>query len=246
MRSLFTTITTICLISLNFASPAHAQETIDVGVLKNQDLKVVQKQLYTKTDLKEFAVHAGVMPFDAFSITPKIEFSYANYFTDTLAWEGALGVGYGFKNSNYKQLAGPAYGIEPDVYRYLTSAIGNLQWAPVYAKMAYNGSNIFHYDVYGLAGGGLSVEQSFLPDKDLSFAPTVALGLGSRIFLADGSTLRIQIRNDVLFQQRAKTLDKQALYLKQNTTLSVGYTFDLRKMAKNAATSVSNKVGGSK
>ncbi len=226
------------LASLLCVQTAQAQETIDVGALQNKDFKVVQKQLYDKKNLREVAVHGGVMPFDAFSVTPKIDVTYANYTSDTMAWEVAVGAGYGLKNSNYKQLEGPAYGIEPDVYRYLTSVIGDVQWAPIYAKMAMNGQNIFHYDVYGIGGGGLTVEQSFLPDKDLSFAPTVTMGIGSRIFLANGSTLRVQLRDDFLLQQRAKTVDKQGLYLKQNITLSVGYTFDLRKMADDAKDAV--------
>jgi hypothetical protein len=44
----------------------------------------------------------------------------------------------------------------------------------------------------------------------------------------------VQLRDDFLLQQRAKTIDKKGLYLKQNITLSVGYTFDLRKMADDA------------
>ena len=143
---------------------AEARETIDVGALQNKDFKVVQKQL-RQTKLREVAIHAGVMPFDAFSVTPKLDVTYANYMSDTMAWELSVGGGYGFKNSNYKQLEGPAYGIEPDVYRYLTSVVSDVQWAPIYAKMAMNGQNIFHYDVYGIGGGGLTVEQSFFLTK---------------------------------------------------------------------------------
>ena len=232
------TATISFLVSLCWITSAEAQETIDVGALQNKDFKVVQKQLYDKQNLREVAVHAGIMPFDAFSVTPKLDITYANYMSDTMAWELSVGAGYGLKNSNYKQLEGPAYGIEPDVYRYLTSVVGDVQWAPIYAKMAMNGQNIFHYDVYGIGGGGLTVEQSFLPDKDLSFAPTVTMGIGSRIFLSNGSTLRVQLRDDFLLQSRAKTVDKQGLYLKQNITLSVGYTFDLRKMADDAKDAV--------
>lgn len=230
---------------------AHAQETIDVGALQNKDFKVVQKQLYDKENLREVAIHGGVMPFDAFSVTPKLDVTYANYLSESMAWEVAVGAGYGFKNSNFKQLEGPAYGIEPDVYRYLTSVIGDIQWAPIYAKMAMNGQNIFHYDVYGIGGGGLTLEQSIIPSEesnglDLSLSPTATLGVGSRIFLANGSTVRVQLRDDFLLQRREKTKDTQAFYLKQNITISVGYTFDLRKIAddaKDAVQGLTNKEG---
>ena len=234
------TLLSALLISSSVISTAHAQETIDVGALQNKDYKVVQKQLYDKENLKELAIHAGLMPFDPFSITPKVDVTYAQYFSDTMAWEVALGAGYGLKNGNYRRLQNTVYNVEPDVYRNLGSVIGDLQWAPVYAKMATNGRNIFHYDVYAIGGGGVSIEQSFLPDKSLDFSPTVSLGVGSRIFLKDGSTLRIQVRDDILFQRRAKTVDSQTFYPKQNIMVSVGYTFDLRKMADDAKDAVKN------
>lgn len=232
------TLLSALLLATTMISTADAQETIDVGALQNKDFKVVQKQLYDKQNLKELAIHAGLMPFDAFSITPKIDVTYAQYFSDTLAWEVAIGAGYGLKNGNYRRLMNTVYEVEPDVYKNLGSVIGDVQWAPIYAKMATNGQNIFHYDVYAIGGGGLSIEQSFLPDKSMAFSPTVSLGLGSRIFLPNGSTLRVQVRDDVLFQKRSKTVDSQTFYPKQNIMVSVGYTFDLRKMADDAKDAV--------
>jgi len=217
---------------------AMAQETIDVGILKNKDISVVQKQLYPKKDTSELAIHAGVMPFDPYSITPKIEVSYGKFMSETLGWEVNLGGGYGLKNGAYRELEGPAYGIAPDAYRYLGSVIGDVQWSPIYAKMAYDGKKIFHYDVYGLAGGGLTVEESFMPDTDFSFAPSISWGIGSRIFLKDGTIIRIQMRDDILFQKRAKTAETQGIYLKQNMTFSVGYTFSLSQVKDTATNAV--------
>lgn len=217
---------------LFLSTAAFAQQTIDVGLLKNEDIKVVQKQLYGKEGMKEISLHAGVMPFDAFSITPKFEGTYGMFMSDTLGWEVALGGGYGFTNTNYRYLED--FGKVPDAYQYLGSVIGDVQWAPLYAKMAYQGTKLFHYDVYSLGGGGLTVERAFMEDKDWSFAPTVSLGIGSRIFFSDGTILRVQLRDDFLLQKREKTVDTQGRYLKQNMTISVGYTFDLRKMAKDA------------
>ncbi len=220
------------------STSVFAQETIDVGLLKNEDVKVVQKQLYGKEGMKEISLHAGLMPFDAFSITPKFEGSYGMFMSDSMGWEVAIGGGYGFTNANYRHLED--FGTIPDAYRYLGSVIGDVQWAPVYAKMAVNGNKLFHYDVYTLGGGGLTVERAFMEDKSWSFAPTISAGIGSRIFFSDGTILRIQLRDDFLLQKRAKTVETQGLYLKQNLTLSVGYTFDLRKLAKDTK----NKVKG--
>jgi outer membrane beta-barrel protein len=218
------------LLLAGISTNAFAQETVDVGILKNKDISVVQKQLYNKKDKSEITLHAGLMPFDPYSITPKFELSYAKFTSETFGWEVSLGGGYGLKNSAFRELEGPAYAITPDVYRYLGSVIADVQWSPIYAKMAYDGKKIFHYDVYGLAGGGLTVEESFMPDTDFSYGPTMSIGLGSRIFLSSGSILRIQLRDDFVLQSRAKTAETQGLYLKQNMTLSIGYTiFDLGK-----------------
>ena len=212
------------LLLAGFSSNAIAQETVDIGILKNKDITVVQKQLYSKKDVTEISLHAGVMPFDPYSVTPKVELTYGKFSSETFGWEVSVGGGYGLKNSAYRELEGPAYGISPDVYRYLGSAIGNVQWSPIYAKMAYDGKKIFHYDVYGLAGGGITVEESFMPDTDFSYGPTVSVGIGSRIFLSSGSILRVQLRDDFVLQSRAKTAETQGLYLKQNLTVSVGFT----------------------
>ena len=89
-------------------------------------------------------------------------------------------------------------------------------------------NTVFHHDVYLLGGGGLTIEQSFMPDNDMSYSPTLALGIGARIFLPGDRMIRIQFRDDIMMQSRAKTEDTQGSFLKQNTLVSVGYTL-LRK-----------------
>ena len=205
------------------SSSAHAQDTVDIGVLKNSDIRVVQDLLYPKKGAQEFGIHVGTMPFDAYTFTPKVDFSYGQHLDEGLAWEVAVGAGYSLKNRAYKTLESASYGITPDAYRYLSSVIADVQYSPVYAKMnVFN--TVYHHDVYLLGGGGLTIEQSFMPDKDMSYSPTVAIGLGARIFLPTGGLIRIQIRDDIMIQSRAKTDETQGSFLKQNTLVSVGYT----------------------
>jgi outer membrane beta-barrel protein len=205
-------------------SVTFAQDAIDIGLLKHSDLRVVQKLVYTKTGKKEMGAHAGLMPFDAFTMTPKIDLSYGQHLSEELGWEVTLGGGYGLKNGTFRRLEGPAYAIAPDAYRYLGSVVADVQYSPVYAKLSWTGKEIYHHDLYGLLGGGVSIEQAFLPDKDLSIAPTIAIGVGARVFLTQSSTLRLQLRDDLLLQSREKTVETQSLYLKQNFALTVGYT----------------------
>lgn len=213
---------------LSATTAAHAQETIDVGVLRDEDISVVQNLLYPKKDHKEFGFHLGLMPFDAFTLTPLASLSAVLHRSETLGFELSLGGGYGLKNARYRELEGPAYAVAPDAYRYLGSALIDAQFSPIYAKMNILGSNVVHHDIYLLGGAGLTVEQSIIPDGDLAFSPTVGLGLGARVFLSKEAALRIQLRDDVMVQLREKTLDTQGWFLKQNVTVSVGYVL-LRK-----------------
>ena len=58
------------LFALTVGSNAHAQPAVDVGVIKDDDIKIVQKLLYPKADRLETGAHLAVMPFDAFTFTP--------------------------------------------------------------------------------------------------------------------------------------------------------------------------------
>jgi len=204
---------------------AQAQETIDIGSLKNTEIKVVQKILYTKAGKTEFGAHLGLMPFDAYTITPKIDLTYGQHLDENLMWEGGLGLGYGIKNGTFSELEGPSYGVTPDAYRYLSSVHAAVQYSPIYAKMTYDGARILHHDIYFLGGASLTIEQAFMEDASIAVAPGISVGVGARVFLPNGNILRVQLKDDILFQGRAKTAMVQGIYLKQNTALSVGYTF---------------------
>ena len=212
----------LMLTGLALASPALAQETVDVGVLKKEDIAVVQKLLYSKEGRTEFGGYVGWMPFDAYTTTPMLGIAVARHLSESLGVGVQLGGGYSLKNSAYKELEGPAYGVSPDAYRYLGSLMLDAQYSPIYAKMSWQGKNVLHHDIYGLLGVGLTVEQAMLPDNSLAFAPTLGPGIGARVFLSDKTMLRIQLKDDLLLERRVKTADTQGTFLKQNVSITVG------------------------
>lgn len=214
----------LLLTGLLTAGPALAQETVDVGVLKNEDIAVVQKLLYSKEERTEFGAYVGWMPFDAYTTTPMAGIHVARHLSETLGFGVQLGGGYSLKNSAYRELEGPAYGVSPDAYRYLGSVMLDAQYSPIYAKMSWQGNNVLHHDIYGLLGVGLTVEQAMLPDNSMAFAPTLGPGIGARIYLSDKSMLKVQLRDDLLLEQRQKTADTQGTFLKQNVSITVGYS----------------------
>jgi outer membrane beta-barrel protein len=201
-------------------SAASASETIDLGVIKQEDVRVVQKLLYPKEGRSEFGLHLGIMPFDAYVTSPNVQLSINQHLSDTLSVSGVVGGGYSFKTTTYKRLESPAYGVAPYAYRYLASALGGVEWAPVYAKM--NVSNtIIHFDAYLAARAGVTLESSILPGGGTPIAPTLSPGGGLRLFLSKGSALKLEIRDDLLLQPRSLT---GTLEFKQNANCTLGFT----------------------
>lgn len=200
---------------------ALAQETVDVGVIRESDVRVVQKLLYPKDGRTELGVHVGWMPWDAYLTTPNTQWSLDLHQSESFSYGGVLGLGYGLKNATYRELESPTYGVAPDAYRYLGSALVGVQYAPIYAKMNLNGARVLHHDVYGAARAGLTVEQSVIPSGGMAFAPTLSLGVGWRLFTGEKGALRVELRDDFLIERRDLT---QTTHLKQNANLTVGWS----------------------
>lgn len=207
---------------LLLGAPATAAETIELGVLRNEDIHVVQKILHPKEKRSEVGVHLGYMAFDAYVKSPNVQVSYARHLSETLAVSVIAGGGYGFKTRAYKQLESPAFGVAPYAYRYLGSVLAGVEYAPIYAKLNLDGARVLHFDVYGTLRAGFSVEQSVLPDGTLAFGPTLSPGIGARVFTGPRTALHVAFRDDLLIERRPLT---QSTDFKQNANVTVGLTF---------------------
>ncbi len=198
---------------------ALAQEALDVGVIRESDMAVVQKNLYPKAGRTEVSIQAGVMPFDAWLTTPNLQLGFDYHTSETIALSAAFGGGYGFKTAPYRELESPAFGAAPYAFRYLGSALVGAEWSPVYAKMAWNGAKVVHFDIFGTARGGVSVESSVIPAGGLAIAPTLSPGLGMRFFVGEKLAIRAEFRDDLLLEYRSIT---ESFALKQNANVSLG------------------------
>ena len=207
------------MLTLLLASHAFAEAPVDIGVLKNSEIRVVQKVLYTKEKRTEIGASLGVMPFDPFTVAPQAAVSITKHFSERFAGEAQLGGGYGFKTANYVELEGPTYGVAYEAYRYLASVQADLQWSPIYAKMNLGNGTILHHDVYVLAGVGATLEQSVFPSADITVAPTVPVGVGARVFVNEKTAVRVELRDSLLAEYRAQSA---TWGLKQNAAVTVG------------------------
>jgi outer membrane beta-barrel protein len=203
-------------------SAASAQETLDIGVLKDSDLQVVQNVLYPKDGRLEIGGHLGWMAFDPLLTTPNGQLSIDKHFSDSLSLSVLVGGGYGLKTLKYKELESPAYGVSPAAYRYLASALVGVSWAPIYAKMSLGGAKVVHFDIFGTLHAGATLESSVIPDGGITAAPTVALGVGMRFWVRDNLAVRLAIRDDLLVEYRPIT---GSWHFKQNAGVTLGVTW---------------------
>lgn len=212
------------MISLLLFAAAHAQSTpttpVDLGVLKDSDIRVVQRVLYTKEKRLELGGHLGLLPFDRFTWAPQLAATGGYHLSETFAVEARIAGGYGFENGFYQELSGPENGVAVEAYRYLASATVDAQWSPIYAKMNLGRGNILHHDVYALVGAGATLEQSVFPSGDLTVAPTLPIGIGTRVFVGENAALRFELRDNLMIERRVQS---QTTEFKQNIALTVGY-----------------------
>lgn len=211
------------LLSLSIA-PAHAEEpaakveTVDIGVIKNSDIKVVQRRLYAKDGKLELGVALGALPFDGFTFAPKVQLTGTKFLSEKFGLEAHVGGGYGLKTARYAYLESPAYGVAVEAYRYLADVQVDAHYSPIYAKMNL-GKSILHNDWYGLVGVGGTLEQSVLPAANVTVAPGVGVGVGTQVWAGKNVAVRAELRDDVMLEARAQS---GTMAVKQNLGVTVG------------------------
>ena len=211
-------------LALTLTPDASAQDMVDIGVLRNEDIAVVQNLLYPKQERTEVGVHLGLMPFDAYLWTPNAQLSFNKHMQENLSFSLVAGGGYGLKTAAYQEMESPSFGAAPYAYRYLASLLAGMEWNPIYAKLNLDGAHVVHFDVYLAGRAGVTLSESVIPLKQggMSASPTLSPALGARLWLNEDATLRVELRDDVLLQNRSVT---DTWHVQQNMNVTAGMTF---------------------
>lgn len=85
----------------------------------------------------------------------------------------------------------------PQVARYFGNVYGNVQFSPIYGKMALFGEWIIHHDLFFLGGLGLALDSA-----EWYVHPQVHMGVGERIYLFEWMALRAEVRGSAYPQGR--------------------------------------------
>jgi len=210
----------LALTALLFSSDAEAQDTLDLGTLKNEEITVVQKLLYPKTGRSEIAFQLGAIAFDPYMLAPKVQLSFESHRSETMSFGAQLGLGYGVGKRAYRTLGGPAYGVRPEAYRYLGSVTGGANWSPIYAKLNWQGVSVHHFDVYFPFVVGVTLERLAWGDEYFAIAPGVGVGVGVRLFQGDNGVLKLELRDDLIVEARKQS---GTVVPKQNVGIHLGF-----------------------
>lgn len=203
------------------ADPPAKVETVDIGVIKNSDMSVVQRRLYSKSGKLEVGVALGALPFDGFTFAPKAQLTGTLFLSEKFGIEAHVGGGYGMKTARYTYLESPAYGVAVEAYRYLADIQVDAHFSPIYAKMNF-GKKIVHNDWYGLLGVGATLEQSVLPAGSIAVAPGIGIGIGTQVWVGKNVAVRAELRDDVMIEARKQS---GTAGVKQNVGLMIGLGF---------------------
>jgi outer membrane beta-barrel protein len=166
--------------------PAEREVTMDDRV------KSVQRKVYLKRSRFELAPFVTVSVNDPYYSKVGATVRGAWYLADTLAIAGrfsALGVVPTDDVSTAKRTFGGR--IFYSVPQWV--ATGNVEWSPIYGKVAFLNS-ILHFDAYVLGGlGAVRTETSALPGRGLNLAAD--LGLGVRFVTRDWLAVNVALIN---------------------------------------------------
>ena len=184
----------------------------EVGVLANEDVRVVQKMLFTKKGHHEVGFLLTTQPWDAYTAGFMLGFDATLNPSENVGVEIAVQGGYGFANGHYRDISflatnirGELTGLAADARRQLVGGSLNLVWSPIYAKLAWGGRKVLHFDVYGTLGLHGYLTQQMDVDGKLGGIVGPSLGVGLKFFLGKGVALKVDLRDHISLESRRYT-----------------------------------------
>jgi outer membrane beta-barrel protein len=184
----------------------------EVGVLGNEDIRVVQKMLYVKKGHHEVGFMLSTQPWDAYTGGVMLGFDATFNPSENVGVEIMVQGGYGFSNGHYRDVSflgtnirGELTGLAADARRQLAGGSLNIVWSPIYAKLAWGTKAVAHFDVYGTLGVHGYLTQQIDPDGKLGGVVGPSIGIGTKFFLSRKVALKVDLRDHISMEVRRYT-----------------------------------------
>jgi|GEM_PF-1716658 len=181
----------------------------EVGVLRNEDVRVVQKNLYVKRGHHEIGFMLTTQPFDPYTAGLMLGFDLTLNPTENLGIEIMVQGGYGWGNGHWQDVTflgssagGNLTSLGSDAARQLAGGSVNVVWSPIYAKLAWGSSKVVHFDVYGTLGAHGYLAQRLEADAGFRAIVGPSVGIGVKLFLSPKAALKFDFRDHISIEKR--------------------------------------------
>lgn len=203
-------------------------------------IKTVQRKDFMKLGRFEAGPSVGFVTNDPFLNRYIAGVRLGYHVTEIFGLEGELSYSPDLGEADWKPLTSQLVNenhVSPDISKL--TLIGNLtfQFSPIYGKVALNGNNIIHFDVYGAFGMGftrtvddlkaLQAEGDQVAEAtQFQMQPTTNFGGGARVVFNQTIAVRVDARSLVYIE----TVNSTTLEMKNNFILSGGVHFFFPQM----------------
>ncbi len=185
--------------SSSLDEPVEADPQLPLTDITQEDrVKSVQRKVYLKKGRFELTPLLSVSVNDPFYSKVGASVRGAYYLADTLAISARASLMQVVPSDDVRT-AKRAFNSKIFYSVPQWSAMGDVEWSPIYGKVAFLNS-ILHFDGYLLAGAGVvRTETSALPGRGLN--PAADLGLGMRFVAQDYLAVNVALINTSFVDQ---------------------------------------------
>lgn len=198
-------------------------------------IKTLQRKTFLKLGRWEATPHLGFVTNDPFLRRWVLGADIAYHVTEVLGVELAFGFSPDFGKADWKPITHQIIEknkVTPDISKIQWYALANLQFSPIYGKVAVVGRSIINFDVFGTFGTGVvrtrddlealqqTTEQLAL-DTEKQFHPALSFGGGLRVIFGQFFALRVEARG----LSYIEVVESYKLELKNNMLFLGGASF---------------------
>ena len=184
----------------------------EVGVLRNEDVRVVQKNLYVKRNHHEVGFLLSTQVFDPYASGLMLGFDVTFNPSERIGIELMVQGGYGWGTSHWQDVTylgssagGQLTSLGSDASRQLVGGSANVVWSPIYAKLAWGTRKVVHFDLYATLGAHGFLGQRLEADAGFRGIVGPSVGIGTKFFLSRKVALKIDLRDHISLETRTYT-----------------------------------------
>jgi outer membrane beta-barrel protein len=205
------------------------------GPNKKRVIQTLQRKTFMKIDRFEATPHLGFVTNDPFINRYLLGAGFAYHVTEIFAVEASGTFSPDLGEADYKPITTQIIEenqVTPDISKIQFYANVNFQYSPIYGKVAWFGSSIINFDIFGAFGTGVvntkddlvALGQETNPEAQVTqsqFHPTLNFGGGLRIIFSESFAVRLEGRG----LSYIEVLESTTLEMKNNFTVVAGASF---------------------